>query len=112
LRLAGPDRHAGRAAAVLVVRPTDPCPLEVAVIAAGDRRVVVGGFDSRIMGFDLEMMVTPAPAPAEDLTRLAEVVAGRRIMTQGLVVPINSAEWTDRWNELQRTGWPRQSLLP
>jgi len=82
------------------------------VIAVGDRRVVVGGFDGRIMGFDLEMMVTPAPAPAEDLTRLAEVVAGRRIMTQGLVVPINNAEWTDRWNELQRTGWPRQSLLP
>jgi eukaryotic-like serine/threonine-protein kinase len=80
------------------------------VIPAGDHRVVVGGFDGRITGFDLEKIVTPVTAPAEDLMRVAEVVAGRRITNDGNLVPISSNEWSDRWKELQRNGWPKQSL--
>jgi hypothetical protein len=42
-------------------------------------------------------MVTPASAPAEDLVRLAELAAGRRILSEGRVAPLTSAEWVERW---------------
>ena len=82
------------------------------VVPAEDRRAIVGGFSGTVVGYDLEKMMTPTSAPAEELIRLAEVVAGRRIMNQGSVVPITSTEWTDRWEELRRNGWPRQSIRP
>ena len=72
------------------------------VIPAGDRRAIVGGFSGTVTGFDLEKMVTPTTASADELTRLAELAAGRRIMSQGSVVPISRAEWTDRWEQIQR----------
>jgi len=81
-------------------------------IPAGDRRAIAGGFTGTVVGFDLERILTPTTAPAENLTRLAEVAAGRRIMNEGHVVPLSSVEWTDRWQQLQRNGWPRQSLRP
>ncbi|MGP0069136.1 MAG: WD40 repeat domain-containing protein [Isosphaeraceae bacterium] len=70
-------------------------------IPAGDRRAIVGGFSGRITGFDLEKMVTPTMASADEMTRLAELAAGRRIMSQGSVLPISSTEWTDRWEQLR-----------
>ena len=70
------------------------------VIPAGDRRAIVGGFSGRITGFDLEKMVTPTTASVDEMTRLAELAAGRRIMSQGSVVPITTAEWTERWEQL------------
>ena len=48
-------------------------------------------------------MVTPTTASADEMTRLAELAAGRRIMSQGSVVPISSTEWTDRWEQLRHT---------
>ena len=81
-------------------------------IPAGDRRAIVGGFTGTVRGFDLEKIVSPTAARIEDLTMLAEVAAGRRIMNEGQVVPLSSTEWTDRWKELKRNGWPRQSLRP
>jgi hypothetical protein len=57
-----------------------------------------------VLGYDLEKIVTPTSAPIEELTKLAEMAAGRRIMSQGNVVPLSSAEWTGRWQHLQGTG--------
>jgi WD40 repeat protein len=77
--------------------------LELA-IPAGERRAIVGGFSGSLVGYDLEKMVSPAPGPTEDLVQLAELAAGRRILSQGNVVPLSSAEWADRWQRLQRDG--------
>ncbi len=78
-------------------------------IPAGDRRVVVGGFSRALVGYDLKTMVTPATGPAESLVQFAEVVAGRRILSQGRVVPLTSAEWAERWRWLQGAN---RSALP
>jgi hypothetical protein len=40
----------------------------------------------------------------EDLAALAELAAGRRILSQGNVVPLNSAEWLERWEKVRRHG--------
>jgi hypothetical protein len=73
------------------------------VIPAGDRRAIVGGFSGRITGFDPEKTVTPTTASVDAMTRLVELAAGRRIMSQGSVVPISSTEWTQRWEQLRPT---------
>ena len=73
-------------------------------ISAGDRRSIVGGFADPLVGYDLEKMTTPAPAPAADLVELAEIAAGRRILSQGNVVPLTSAEWAERWQRLRSAG--------
>ena len=73
------------------------------VIPAGDRRAIVGGFSGTMTGFDLEKMVTPTTGTADELTRLAELAAGRRIMSQGSVVPISSTEWTERCEQLRHS---------
>jgi WD40 repeat protein/tRNA A-37 threonylcarbamoyl transferase component Bud32 len=78
-------------------------------IPAGDRRVIVTGFSRSMTGYDLERMVTPAAAATEDLVPLAELAAGRRILNEGRVVPLTSAEWSERWQRLQPVGNP---LLP
>jgi WD40 repeat protein len=70
-------------------------------IPAGQSRVIVGGFSGSLVGYDLKTMVTPADAPMEELVHLAELAAGRRILSQGSVVPLNSAEWAERWQRLQ-----------
>ena len=70
-------------------------------IPAGDRRAIVGGFYGTVVGYDLEKMVTPNTASADELTRLAELAAGRRIMSDGRVVPLSTTEWTDRWEQLR-----------
>jgi hypothetical protein len=67
------------------------------------RRANVGGFPGRITGFDLQKTVAPTTESADDMTRLAELAAGRRIMSQGSVVPISSTEWTERWEQLPHT---------
>jgi WD40 repeat protein len=72
--------------------------LELAI--PGGRRALVGAFADSLVGYDLEKMVTPAPSPAEDLAQLAELAAGRRILRQGRVVPLTSAEWAERWQRL------------
>jgi len=74
-------------------------------IPAGNRRAVVGGFSGSLVGYDLEKMVTPATASVEDLIQLAELVAGRRILSQGNIVPLTSAEWAERWQRLQKAGF-------
>ncbi len=78
-------------------------------VSAGDRRAIVGGFSASLVGYDLEKMTTPSTAPAQALVELAELAAGRRILSQGNVVPLTSAEWAERWRRLQRGGHP---LLP
>ena len=45
-------------------------------------------------------MTTPMNVPTEDLVRLAELVSGRRILSQGAVVPLTTSEWLDRWQDL------------
>jgi WD40 repeat protein len=88
--------------------PAGPCwdlgsTLNLALgVAAGDRRGIVGGFSGSLVGYDLEAMVTPATEPVEDLVRLAEGVAGRRILSGGNVVPLDSAEWAERWQRRRR----------
>jgi WD40 repeat protein len=73
------------------------------VIPAGDRRAIVGGFAGTIVGYDLERMLTPTTASVDEMIRLAELAAGRRVMSAGNVVPITSAEWAERWEQLRRT---------
>jgi WD40 repeat protein/predicted Ser/Thr protein kinase len=68
---------------------------------AGDSRVIVGGFSGSLEAFDLKAMTSPASGPAEELTALAELAAGRRILSQGSVVPLNSSEWSQRWRRLK-----------
>jgi eukaryotic-like serine/threonine-protein kinase len=75
-------------------------------IPAGDRRAIVGGFDGIITGYDLEKMTKPASATPEHLTGTAEIVAGRRITNDGNVVPLSTAEWTQRWEQQRRAGDP------
>jgi WD40 repeat protein len=70
-------------------------------IPAGDRQVLVGGISGSVVGYDLTKMLTPAAEPAEDLVPLAELAAGRRILSNGNVVPLSSAEWAERWQRLQ-----------
>jgi WD40 repeat protein len=83
-------------------------------IPAGDRRAIVGGFTPALVGYDLETMRTPIAAPVEDLVALAELAAGRRILSQGNVVPLNSSDWLERWRLLQRKNSSRllESLQP
>jgi len=76
-------------------------------IPAGDRRAITGGFSPALVAYDLETIVTPAADPVADLAPLVELAAGRRILSQGNVVPINSAEWLERWDALRRKGIDR-----
>jgi eukaryotic-like serine/threonine-protein kinase len=73
-------------------------------IPAGDRRAIVGGFSPSLVGYDLETMRTPATDPADDLVALVELAAGRRILSQGNVVPLNNAEWLERWEKVRKKG--------
>jgi hypothetical protein len=68
-------------------------------VPAGDRRVVVGGFSRSLDAYDLKAMTTPVSGAPEDLVRMAELAAGRRILSQGSVVPLSSAEWAERWGK-------------
>jgi WD40 repeat protein len=80
-----------------------PEPIRFALALAGeDHRVIVGGFSDSLEAYDLKAMTTPAPGAAEDLVRLAELAAGRRILPAGQVIPLNSAEWAERWERLQQ----------
>jgi WD40 repeat protein/Flp pilus assembly protein TadD len=71
-------------------------------VPSGDRRAIVGGFSGALMGYDLETMLTPITAPVEDVVRLAEATAGRRILSQGNILPLTGPEWAERWSQLQR----------
>jgi WD40 repeat protein/tRNA A-37 threonylcarbamoyl transferase component Bud32 len=73
-------------------------------IPAGDDRAISGGFYPALVGYDLKAMRTPATDPIEDLTALAELAAGRRILSQGNIVPLNSAEWLERWENVRQKG--------
>jgi hypothetical protein len=70
-------------------------------ISADDRRAIVGGFDGDLVGYDLEAITTPSPWPVEDLAAFAEVVAGRRVLEGGNVVPIDGDEWRERWEQVR-----------
>ena len=48
-----------------------------------------------LVGYDLEKLTTPTALPRKDLVRLAEVAAGRRILSEGNVVPLSSSESLD-----------------
>jgi WD40 repeat protein/tetratricopeptide (TPR) repeat protein len=74
-------------------------------IASGDHQAIVGGLGS-LLAYDLDTMLTPTKAPAEELLRLAELSAGRRILSQGNIVPLNRVEWLERWRHLQREDAP------
>ncbi len=71
------------------------------VMPPGDRRVIVGGFGGSLDAYDLKRMLTPATQSAEELLRLAELAAGRRILSNGNVVPLSSSEWAERWQQLR-----------
>ncbi len=73
-------------------------------IPAGNRRAIVSGFSRSLVGYDLKTMGTPTSAPVEDLVQLAELAAGRRILSQGNVVPLTNVEWAERWQRLQGSG--------
>jgi serine/threonine protein kinase/WD40 repeat protein len=72
------------------------------VLPQGDRRVIIGGFSRTLEAYDLTAMTTPVSGAAEDLVRLAELTAGRRILSQGSVVPLTGAEWAERLKQLAR----------
>jgi WD40 repeat protein len=71
-------------------------------IPAGDRRAIVGGFHPSLVAYDLEAMRTPATDSVYELGALAELTAGRRILSQGNVVPLNSVEWAERWDQVRQ----------
>jgi hypothetical protein len=48
-------------------------------------------------------MVTPTSSSSDEMIRLAELAAGRRIMSEGRVVPLSTTEWADRWEQLRHT---------
>lgn len=81
-------------------------------VPAGDRRAIVGGFSGALVGYDLATMTIPNTASAEELIRLAEAAAGRRILNEGNVVPLTSAEWVDRWQDLRRKSDSLHTLAP
>ena len=85
---------------------SDGGPLLDICIPADGRRAIVTGFSRPIVGYDLEAMVTPASGRIQHLMQLAELAAGRRILDQGRVVPLTQSEWSERWQQLQRTGHP------
>lgn len=74
----------------------------------GDRRVIVGGFSDSLEAYDLKAMATPLRDAVEDLVPLAELAAGRRILSRGSVVPLSSSEWAERWRQqmMRRSGDP------
>jgi WD40 repeat protein len=67
-------------------------------VAAGDRRAVVGGSHPSLVAYDLEAMRIPATDAVDHLVALLELAAGRRILNQGIVVPLTSIEWAERWD--------------
>jgi WD40 repeat protein/tetratricopeptide (TPR) repeat protein/tRNA A-37 threonylcarbamoyl transferase component Bud32 len=73
-------------------------------IPAGDRRAITGGFSPWLVGYDLDRMRAPATDRLEDLIALAELAAGRRIVSEGNIVPLNSEEWAERWDRLRQKG--------
>jgi WD40 repeat protein/tetratricopeptide (TPR) repeat protein len=73
-------------------------------VPSGGRRAVVAGFAEKLVAYDLEKAVTPVSAAVEALVPLAELAAGRRILSEGRVVPLTSAEWVERWQELSARG--------
>jgi tetratricopeptide (TPR) repeat protein len=74
--------------------------LTMEISAAADR-AIVGGLGS-FVAYDLDSMLTPTTASTEDVVRLAELVAGRRILSQGNIVPLSGTEWLEHWDYLQR----------
>jgi WD40 repeat protein len=80
----------------------EPYSTVALAVPDGGRRAVAGGFSSSLVGYDLETMGTPATASIEDLVALAELTAGRRIQSQGNIVPLNGSDWLERWRMLQR----------
>ncbi|HEV3383333.1 MAG TPA: WD40 repeat domain-containing protein, partial [Gemmata sp.] len=72
-------------------------------IPNGRHRVIVGGFSGSLVGYDLELMSTPVDGSIQNMVELAEVAAGRRILDQGNIVPLNSTEWAERWLRAQKT---------
>lgn len=83
--------------------------LEMA-IPAGDARVIASGFSGSLVGYDLTAMATPATATTEVLVRLAELIAGRRILRQERLVPLSGAEWAEHWERLHREDSPLREL--
>jgi WD40 repeat protein len=81
-------------------------------IPPAERQVILSGFHGSLVGYDLEKMVAPARAPIEDLVQLAELAAGRRIVDEGSVVPLNGVEWEDRWVHSQQTVRPFLAQTP
>jgi WD40 repeat protein/tetratricopeptide (TPR) repeat protein/tRNA A-37 threonylcarbamoyl transferase component Bud32 len=73
-------------------------------IPAGDSRAIVGGFSPWMVGYDLKAMQAPATDRTEDLVALVELAAGRRILSEGNIVPLNSTEWEERWEKVQKAG--------
>jgi WD40 repeat protein/tRNA A-37 threonylcarbamoyl transferase component Bud32 len=73
-------------------------------IPAGDERAIIGGFTPWLFAYDLQAMRTPVIGAVEELAALAELTAGRRILSHGNVVPLNSAEWLERWEKVRQKG--------
>jgi hypothetical protein len=75
-------------------------------------------FTSSLLAYDLETMLQPATGSAEDLVAFAEIVAGRRILSQGNVAPLTSAEWANRWGRRPWADfamvdqWPTGEVVP
>jgi WD40 repeat protein len=81
---------------------TRPYVTAAVEIPDGDRRAIVSGFSPFLVGYDLEALRSPSTDSLEELTALAELAAGRRVLSEGNIVPLNSAEWLERWHKVQR----------
>ncbi|HEY7329051.1 MAG TPA: protein kinase [Gemmataceae bacterium] len=75
-------------------------------VPAEEQQVLVGGFSGSLDAYDLKSLTTPVSGTSEHLLRLAELIAGRRILETGQVVPLNSSEWAECWANLRQENNP------
>ncbi len=73
------------------------------------KRIIAGGLDRGVRGYDVSAMLRPTHEPGADLLRRAELIAGERVDGNGRMVPLTPDEWTERWRaltEVELPAWP------
>jgi hypothetical protein len=82
---------------------------------ADERHVPIGGFAGSLAAYDRNALTAPATASTEDLLRMAELSAGRRILEGSQVAPLDSHEWAERWARLTPATkgpyWPQRNAF-
>ncbi|MCI0702067.1 MAG: hypothetical protein L0241_13370 [Planctomycetia bacterium] len=98
---------------VRTARPVSPAILiggrGLSLDLTPDGRYAVVGGSTRITSIDLAPLTRPAEGEPDDLIRWAELVSGKRIDHNGVVVLLTRDEWLARWKEY-RTRNPTPGL--